>query len=76
MAACRHFDNDGRLLYVGISLSVLQRLSTHKSTSLWFDKITRIEIERLPNREYAEATELEAILSKKPLYNIAGKVAA
>jgi hypothetical protein len=72
----RHFDDSGRLLYVGISIGVLQRLSGHKSTSHWFDKITRIEIERFPNREYAEAAELDAIWTENPLYNVAGRAAA
>src|SRR5438067_656371 len=35
----RHFDADGTLLYVGISLSALQRLRGHRAAE-WIDRIT------------------------------------
>ena len=43
-ALYRHFDGTGRLLYVGISLSVIVRLSGHKR-SPWFGDIARVEID-------------------------------
>jgi hypothetical protein len=57
----RHFDKNGCLLYVGISLSTLARLSQHKRDSAWFSKITRIEIEHFPNLGAALHAERKAI---------------
>jgi hypothetical protein len=70
----RHFSSWGRLLYVGISLDVISRLSDHRA-SRWFDHIARVEIQRYPTREAALAAEAEAIHTEKPLFNITGKVA-
>jgi hypothetical protein len=70
----RHFAGNGRLLYVGVSLSAISRLSDHR-TSRWFDQIVDVEVEYYPTREAALAAEREAIRTENPLYNIAGKVA-
>jgi predicted GIY-YIG superfamily endonuclease len=75
-ALYRHFDSDGRLLYVGISLNVVARLSEHCKTSHWFGSITRIDVERFRSRQAALAAERKAIRTEKPLHNIAGRVAA
>jgi excinuclease UvrABC nuclease subunit len=66
----RHFGEDGSLLYVGVSLSTLQRLGQHKDHSTWFKKIRRVEIQQFDSREAALAAEREAILAEKPYYNI------
>lgn len=65
----RHFDKDGRLLYVGISLSAVHRLIQHKSTSHWFDEISKITIEKVDKFKIREV-EKKAIEKEKPLYNI------
>jgi hypothetical protein len=72
----RHFDSEGCLLYVGISLSAIARLAAHRVRSSWFNRIARVEIKRFPSREDAEAAELEAIRTEKPLHNIVGRAAA
>ena len=72
----RHFDRDGRLLYIGISLNAIARLAEHRDTSHWFSQIARVEIEPYPTRKAALAAELEAIRTENPLYNIVGRVAA
>lgn len=69
----RHFDAAGRLLYVGISLNALSRLSQHKSESSWFFNITRVEIEQHPTRAAAAAAEIEAIRTEDPLHNVMGR---
>jgi hypothetical protein len=71
----RHFDGDGRLLYVGISLNAIIRLAAHRA-SPWFDEIARVEIERFPSREVALAAERAAIRDEKPECNVAGRAAA
>lgn len=66
----RHFDGDGRLLYVGIAISSTVRLSGHRTSAHWFDQITRIEIERFPTRKAAMEAEMLAIGREKPLHNL------
>lgn len=72
-ALYRHFDADGRLLYVGISLSPARRLSNHAAGSRWADKIAHVTIEWLPTRQEALAAEGRAIASENPLHNIVGR---
>jgi hypothetical protein len=65
----RHFDTEGRLLYVGISLSTVSRLSQHKDTSEWFAAISRVTVERFPTRKDALLAEAAAIATEAPSYN-------
>lgn len=65
----RHFDKDGNLLYVGISLSVIQRLSQHKNCSPWYHKIAKIEVETFDDRASALVAEKKAIIEEHPIYN-------
>lgn len=65
----RHFDSDGRLLYVGISLSAVTRLQQHATASHWFKDIARVEIEKLVSREAALNAERHAILNENPIHN-------
>lgn len=67
----RHFDADGALLYVGISLSALGRLQAHKSGSHWSSKIASVTIESFATREEALRAEKEAIRTERPRFNIA-----
>lgn len=64
----RHFDADGKLLYVGISLSALQRTMSHKHSG-WWEMVTRIEIERHNTRDEALDAEREAIKTERPEFN-------
>lgn len=68
----RHFDVRGRLLYVGISLSVATRTLQHKCGSLWFRKVSNITLEWFPTREAAECAERKAIAEEKPRHNQQG----
>jgi len=71
-ALYRHFDANGELLYVGISLSAIQRLSQHKTASPWFKEISRVEIEWHPTRKEALAVEKLAIVTENPKHNSVG----
>jgi hypothetical protein len=71
----RHFDSEGQLLYVGISLNAVARLADHRQTSHWFDGIARIDLQRFPSRQAALAAERRAIRKEKPLFNIVGRTA-
>ena len=65
----RHYDENGMLLYVGISLSTTTRLSQHKAHSRWFSKIDTIKVVHYTSRKAALAAEKRAIKSEGPKYN-------
>ena len=69
----RHFNAKGELLYVGVSLSAISRLISHKR-SAWAKEITRVEIENCGSREEAEKRERLAIRTEKPKYNVSGGI--
>lgn len=66
----RHFNKNGVLLYVGVSLCAVARLVQHREHSHWFKSITRVEIEMLDSREAAVMAERNAILTEKPRWNL------
>lgn len=66
----RHFDADGKLLYVGISLSAITRLRQHREISPWFNQIRRVDIETHPDRDAAMNAEAKAISEESPKFNI------
>lgn len=68
VALYRHFGADGDLLYVGVSLSVMIRLSTHKR-SPWFVSVATVSIEHFQDRPTALAAELKAIQTEHPMHN-------
>lgn len=66
----RHFDKDGSLLYVGVSLATVKRLHAHRyGEGSWFKEITRIDIERFPTLKIALAAEKKAIQKEGPRHN-------
>jgi hypothetical protein len=65
----RHYDKEGRLLYIGLSYSAWRRLVDHAIHSPWFQHIAVVTIETLPNRAAAIEAEREAIRVEKPLMN-------
>lgn len=66
----RYYDEDSKLLYVGISISAIQRLAQHRIASFWYEKAVNVTIERFETRCEALAKEREAILKEKPIYNV------
>ena len=66
----RHFDSESVLLYVGVSLSALQRLGQHATNSHWFNSIAKVTIEKFESRKDALQAEKNAIASESPLHNI------
>ena len=68
-ALYRHFDKDGQLLYVGISLSHVARLSQHRDGSPWYEDIAHVTIEWHKTRVDAELAETTAIGREAPKYN-------
>jgi hypothetical protein len=47
----RHFAADGSLLYVGISMCAINRLSQHEERSHWFDQIATVKNRAVPRQE-------------------------
>lgn len=54
---------------MGISLSVVQRLSQHAKGSGWAGDISRITVEEYADRTEALTAERVAILTENPLHN-------
>lgn len=65
----RHFDKEGTLLYVGVSLNAIARLRQHHDYSTWFRQINNVTLESFPSREEALEAEALFIKNEKPLYN-------
>ncbi len=65
----RHFGQDGKLLYVGISISALARLAAHKE-SAWFNDIATVTFTRCRGRLDALRAERVAIRREMPTHNI------
>ena len=66
----RHYNKEGVLLYVGISLSAINRLGQHKDHAHWFSLISRVEIESFSSRAEVRNAEIAAINKENPLYNL------
>ncbi len=67
----RFYDENGLLLYVGISLNAVSRLSYHRRDAPWYDQIRRIEIQPFKSVKGARYAESMAIHREHPIYNIA-----
>ena len=74
-ALYRHYDWEGTLLYVGISLNAVARLSSHRRSG-WFYQIRIVKVEHFASRQGALRAEDIAIKNEKPKYNIAGNAEA
>lgn len=66
-------DEEGVLLYVGVSLTVMQRIAHHRATKPWFTDIGRIDLVWFDTRAEALAYEADAIVAEHPVYNLAGR---
>lgn len=74
-ALYRHWNGEGKLLYVGISIRPFQRLDQHAYGSHWADDIEKVTIEYFDTRREAEAAERKAIKDESPLHNIVHAIA-
>lgn len=66
----RAFDGSGRLLYVGCSTDVDNRLAIHAANSVWFLFHSTITREDFPTRELAAEAEIVAIQAEHPRWNM------
>lgn len=65
----RYFDADGRLLYVGISLSAVARAVQHKNSSHWWSSAVTMTKQTFDTRDEALAAERDAIRAERPFHN-------
>lgn len=65
----RCFNDEGRLLYVGISVAAFARLQQHVESSRWMDDVTVVTIQTYPSREEAMYAERMAVRFEKPVHN-------
>ena len=73
-ALYRHFDAEGRLLYVGVAANPLRRLAQHEKHAAWFGAVAEIKIEWFASRPKALRAELSAIGKEQPLHNVVHQV--
>jgi hypothetical protein len=68
-ALYRYYDDQDRLLYIGISGSLWTRVTAHVKASSWMDFAARSTITRYPTRPEAEEAEEVAIKAEHPIFN-------
>ncbi|MDF5758773.1 hypothetical protein [Spongiactinospora sp. TRM90649] len=71
-ALYRYFDDQDRLLYVGMTNDLSLRTRNHVRASDWMAFAVRSTIERYPSRSEAEAAEHKAISDESPIFNVRG----
>ena len=66
----RHFDAEGRLLYVGITAHLGERDKYHAATAVWHHAVVRSDVQWCLSREHAADLERVAVKHEQPLYNV------
>lgn len=64
----RFFDENGTLLYVGITKDWPNRLKAHYKAD-FYSAVQTMTLERYPDRESVAAAEIKAIEQENPIYN-------
>ena len=72
----RFYNEDDRLLYVGITDNWPARFHEHSKKSAWYKDARRIDLKPFETRQEALAEELHAIHNEDPLWNINGSAKA
>lgn len=62
-------DDRGRLLYVGSSDHLAERLRQHAKRQPWWDQVAHRTVEEYPNAEAAIVAERDLIVRHAPLHN-------
>lgn len=65
----RVYDGEG-LIYIGSTIRLWTRLAEHRRQSWWSRSAVRIRAELAPSLKVARRTEMEAILSELPRWNV------
>jgi hypothetical protein len=67
------FDGAGRLLYIGQSVSLAERLGAHRHGSGWWSDVRTITVEPHADLLAVRAAESAAILAERPIHNVSGR---
>lgn len=70
-ALYRFFDEQDRLLYVGITCNPEERWRRHASDKTWWSTVARKTLDWHPDRETALLAECLAITTERPRWNVA-----
>lgn len=62
-------DAEGRVLYIGCTRDLHQRLTAHRRRQAWFPRAARIEVQTYETRAPAIVAETEAIYRERPPFN-------
>src|SRR5579885_1491879 len=63
------FDQHDSLLYVGITIDLGTRITSHRALQPWWHEVRTIRLETFDTREDAEEAERTAIRNEDPLHN-------
>jgi predicted GIY-YIG superfamily endonuclease len=69
-ALYRFFDQNGNLLYVGITSNPGRRWTQHATDKPWWHEVHHVEIERHESRQAVLLAEQLAIKNERPRYNV------
>jgi hypothetical protein len=66
----RFFDADGELLYIGKSVNVWSRFTSHRSGSAFYPEATKVTLQRgFKTEDRLSEAEISAIRAERPRYN-------
>jgi len=68
-ALYRWYDEEGLLLYVGITGALLERTTAHTNGDPWWAQVRSCTVEWLPSATEAAEAEQAAIRAERPAYN-------
>jgi predicted GIY-YIG superfamily endonuclease len=71
----RYFDENDRLLYVGITKNQFQRFQSHAFNTKWVELIHKATFEHYFSRSEVRQAEIAAIAAENPMFNIQGVAA-
>lgn len=69
-ALYRFFDDQDRLLYIGITIDPGARWKTHSKEQPWWFEVTTVTLEKYQSRGSVLRAERAAIIDEHPRYNI------
>jgi predicted GIY-YIG superfamily endonuclease len=63
------FDAEDRVLYIGCTQNLVQRLEQHSTQKDWWSRVSRVEAVGYPDRASAHSAESAAIYAERPIFN-------
>ncbi len=70
----RHFNAEGRLLYIGSSRKPFTRMATHLKDAAWCEQIANVTFTWYETEAEAQEAEWDAIVAERPDHNVVGLV--